>query len=175
MGSLGPGATFTNTLTLTVRPETVPGTYRMKACADSSKAVSEQDDNDNCKTSLGTVEVTPQPDLFVRKVTVPGDPLTVDQGESLTIRVIVRNVGLLDAPASTLTLRLVSTVVTPPRAKSLRERWPCPRSRRAGRVNLMPRPSSMTRPFPAPTSCRPAPTTDLTAKMGNGAGELREK
>ena len=30
VGALGPGATFTHTLTLTVRPETVPGTYRMQ-------------------------------------------------------------------------------------------------------------------------------------------------
>ena len=42
VGPLGPGATFTNTLTLTVRAETVPGTYRMQVCADSGKTVSEK-------------------------------------------------------------------------------------------------------------------------------------
>jgi subtilase family serine protease len=120
VGLLGPGATFTNTLTLTVRSETVPGTYRMKACADYKKIVRESDENDNCLTSVGTVEVTPLPDLVVDKATVVGAPLTINQGESLTIKVNVRNTGLLDAAASTLTFRLASTGVTPPIAKNLK-------------------------------------------------------
>ena len=68
VGPLGPGAPFTNTLAVTVRAETVPGTYRMKVCADYKKTVSELDENDNCLTSVGTVQVTPQPDLVVDKV-----------------------------------------------------------------------------------------------------------
>jgi subtilase family serine protease len=122
VGSLGPGATFANTLPLTVRAETVPGTYRMKACVKFANPLDpnavDGDDNDNCKTSLGTVEVTPQYDLLVKKVSVPG-VLTVDQGDSLTINLVLRNDGLLDAPASTLKLRLVSTVGTPPPQESL--------------------------------------------------------
>ena len=57
--------------------------------------------------------MTPQPDLVVKKVTVTGAPLTVDQGEPLTIKVVVRNTGLLDAAASTLKFVLVSTGATP--------------------------------------------------------------
>ena len=37
VGALGPGATFTNTLDLIVRPEHAPGTYRLQGCADSGK------------------------------------------------------------------------------------------------------------------------------------------
>jgi subtilase family serine protease len=120
VGPLDPGAPFTNTLTVTVRAETVPGTYRMKVCADYKKIVRESDENDNCATSVGTVEVTPLPDLVVDKATVVGAPLTINQGESLTIKVNVRNTGLLDADASTLTFRLASTGVTPPIAKNLK-------------------------------------------------------
>jgi subtilase family serine protease len=84
VGPLGPGATFTHTLTLTVRPETVPGTYRVQACADSGKAVIESDEDDNCKTSVGTVQVTPAADLLVQKVAVLDDPMTVAQKGVLT-------------------------------------------------------------------------------------------
>ena len=55
----------------------------------------------------------------MKKVTVIGAPLTVEQGESLAIKVVVRNAGLLDAAASTLTFRLVSTGVTPPGLEEL--------------------------------------------------------
>jgi subtilase family serine protease len=113
VGTVGPGLTFTHTLTLTVRVETVPGTYLLQVCADSGKTVTENNENDNCKNSVGTVQVTPQPDLFVKRVTVIGAPLTVEQGESFPVQVVVRNGGLLDAPASTLKFRLLSTGVTP--------------------------------------------------------------
>ena len=63
-------------------------------------------------------------------VTVSGAPLTVDQGEPLAVRVIVRNIGLLNAPASTLRLRLLSTDVTPPRSKSLKGLVTVPRGAR---------------------------------------------
>jgi subtilase family serine protease len=120
VGALGPGATFTHTLDLILRPEHAPGTYRLQGCADSGKTVPEKDEDDNCKTSVGTVQVTPMPDLFLRMVTVTGAPLTVDQGASLAVRVIVRNIGLLNASASTLRLRLLSTDVTPQRSKGLK-------------------------------------------------------
>lgn len=113
VGLLGPGATFTHTLPLTVRPETAPGTYRVQGCADSGKVVIESDEDDNCKTSVGTVQVTPAADLLVQKVTVLDDPMTVAQNGVLSTAVTVRNNGLLDAPASTMKLRLVSTGATP--------------------------------------------------------------
>ena len=114
VGTLGPGATFTHTLTLAVRSDTPPGTYRLQGCADagSPKTVIEKDENNNCKTSVGTVQVTPAPDLVVKRVTVAGAPLTVDQGDALAIQVVVRNTGLVPAAASTLKLILVSTGAT---------------------------------------------------------------
>ena len=119
VGELVAGATFTDTLPLTVRPETVPGTYRFRVCADAStddgahlEKMTEKDESNNCKTSVGTVQVTPAPDLQVGKVRA-GAPLTVKQDEILAIEVVVRNTGLLNAAASTLTFRLVSTGVPP--------------------------------------------------------------
>jgi subtilase family serine protease len=123
VGTLGPAATFTHAVTLTVRvPETVPGTYFLLACADSGKTVSESDENDNCKRSVGTVQVTPAPDLLVKRVTVvdaplAGDSVTVNQGDPIAIHATVRNEGLLDAPASTLKLTLVSTGAVPAQTK----------------------------------------------------------
>ena len=58
--------------------------------------------------------MTPQPDLIVKKVTVTGAPPTVKQGDPLTIKVVVRNNGLLDAAASTMKFLLVSTGVPRP-------------------------------------------------------------
>lgn len=113
VGALGPGATFTHAVTLTVKPETAPGTYRLQACADSGKTVAEKNENDNCKTSVGTVQVTPAPDLVVNQVTVTGAPLSVAQKGSLAVQLFVRNLGAQDAVASTLRFRLVSTGPTP--------------------------------------------------------------
>ena len=42
----------------------------LRACADAGKTVTRRPANDNCLTSAGTVQVTPQPDLVVKKVTV---------------------------------------------------------------------------------------------------------
>jgi subtilase family serine protease len=139
VGTLGPGATFTNTLTLTVRPEVLPGTYLLQACADSGKAVPEKDE-DNCKTSVGTVQVTPQPDLLVQTATVVDAPLTLNQGEPLTIKVLVTNAGLQDAPASTLTFRLASTGATP-QSKNLKGTLAVPAVLKGTTVKLKATPS----------------------------------
>ena len=149
VGALGPGATFTHGVTLTVKPETLPGTYFLQGCADSGKTVTEISENDNCRTSAGTVQVTPLPDLIVQKVTLIGAPPSIPQGGDLTIAVAVRNNGLLDAPASTLTFRdgrhpLSKTKGSPPCPPCLGVK------RRSGR------PRSRTTPFPARTSFRAA-------------------
>jgi subtilase family serine protease len=147
VGQLGPGATFTNTLTLTVRAESLPGTYRLKACVKFPSVDNpppdavDSDDSDNCLTSLGTVEVTPQPDLVVTKVTVVGAPLTVNQDESLTIKVNVSNVGLLDAAASTLTFRLASIGLTPAKNFNLKGRLAVPPVPKGTIVKLIATPS----------------------------------
>ena len=89
VGSLGPGATFANTLPLTVRrgdrAGNVPheGVRKVRQPLDPNAV--DGDDNDNCKTSLGTVEVTPQYDLARQEgVGGRGTHRDKDQGESLT-------------------------------------------------------------------------------------------
>jgi hypothetical protein len=77
VGALAPAATFTHTVTLTGRRPRRERTC-LQGCADSGKTVAELNENDNGMTSVGTVQVTPQPDLVVRMVTVTGAPLTVN-------------------------------------------------------------------------------------------------
>jgi len=107
--ALAPTQAFTDETTLTVREETVPGPYRLQACADSAKAVTEKDEDDNCLTSAGDVQVTPQPDLVVKKVTVTGAPLSVGPGDALAIKTVVKNKGLAAAATSALKFVLMDT------------------------------------------------------------------
>lgn len=106
---LAPGQTFTETQLLTVRPETLPGSYNLQACADSGKVVTEKDENDNCRTAGGIVQVTPAPDLVVTQATVTGVPLTIIQGDPVGITAVVRNQGLVSSLGSTLKFVLVDT------------------------------------------------------------------
>ena len=68
---LEPGDTFTEQVTMTIRPETAPGQYKLQACADSDKTAPEVDEENNCLTSTGNIQVLPMPDLEVTSV-VPG-------------------------------------------------------------------------------------------------------
>ncbi len=106
---LGPGQSFTDVQSLIVRPETLPGTYTLTACSDSGKIVTESNEDDNCKTATGTVQVTPMPDLIVQQATVAGVPLTVNQGDTVAITSVVRNQGLAGAAGSTLKFVLIDT------------------------------------------------------------------
>ena len=47
---LEPGQTFTEQVTMTIRPETAPGQYKLQACADSGKTAPEVDEENNCRT-----------------------------------------------------------------------------------------------------------------------------
>ena len=76
MPLLKPGQTFTEQVTMTIRPETAPGQYKLQACADSDKTAPEVDEENNCRTSSGNIQVTPQPNLKVTSV-VAGLPKTV--------------------------------------------------------------------------------------------------
>ena len=66
--------------TLEVRAETLPGQYKVQACADGGKDVTESNEDDNCLTSSGIVKVVGPPDLVVTQVTVRNAPLTVARG-----------------------------------------------------------------------------------------------
>ena len=67
------------------------------------------DEQNNCLTSTGNIQVTPQPDLVVTSVTVPGLPTTVLPSAGLPITVVVTNQGLAQAKASTMKYVLVNT------------------------------------------------------------------
>jgi subtilase family serine protease len=91
---LNPDAEFSDQFTVVVRPETVPGSYRLEACADSGKIVPEQEENDNCKITTGTVTVTGTPDLIVQSVTVPAGTPSIKRGTTFVVTSIVKNQGL---------------------------------------------------------------------------------
>ena len=44
-------------MSLEVRTETLPGQYKVQACADGGKDVAESNEDDNCLTSSGIVKV----------------------------------------------------------------------------------------------------------------------
>ena len=94
---------------MTIRPETPLGQYKLQACADSGKTSSEEDEQNNCLTSTGNIQVTPTPDLVVTSVTVPGLPTTILPGAGLPITVVVTNQGTAQAKASTMKYVLVNT------------------------------------------------------------------
>jgi subtilase family serine protease len=106
---LKPGSTFNGQGTVTIRPETPLGQYKLQACADSGKTSAEVDEQNNCLTSTGNIQVLPAPDLIVTSVTVPGLPTTVLPGAGLPITVVVTNQGTAQARASTMKFVLVNT------------------------------------------------------------------
>ena len=106
---LKPGQSFNGQGTVTIRPLTPPGQYKLQACADSAKTSSEEDEQNNCLTSTGNIQVTPAPDLVVTSVTVSGLPTTVLPGAGLPITVVVTNQGTAQAKASTMKYVLVNT------------------------------------------------------------------
>ena len=78
--ALNAGQTFSLQVSLEVRTETLPGQYKVQACADGGKDVAESNEDDNCLTSSGIVKVVGPPDLIVTQVTVRNAPLTVARG-----------------------------------------------------------------------------------------------
>ena len=83
---LTPGQTFTDEETVTIRGNTPVGEYRLQACADAGKAVSEDDEADNCLLSAGTILVTTLPDLRLGTVTLAGAPVVVTPGGTIDVR-----------------------------------------------------------------------------------------
>lgn len=55
---LNPGVTSTGTERVEIRPDTVPGTYFLIACADDDDKVKESNETNNCTAAVGTVQVT---------------------------------------------------------------------------------------------------------------------
>lgn len=120
--ALAGGGTFTNPHELKVRPETIPGQYRLQGCADSGKVVAEDNESNNCLTRPDIVQVTPQPDLIVKRVEIAGAPLTINAGEALSITAIVKNNGLQDSAASKIKFVFVDTSNPTGPKKNLKDR-----------------------------------------------------
>jgi subtilase family serine protease len=96
--SLAPGATITKTVTVTIPSATPPGTYRVLACADDTKAVAESDEGNNCLASAGTVTVA-RPDLVQQSAANPAGPFR--RGTAFTVSDSVKNDSPVAMPKST--------------------------------------------------------------------------
>ena len=96
---------------ITIRPETTPGQYKLQACVDSGKVAAEVDEGNNCLTSSGNIQVTPQPDLVV-DVGHGARPSRHGRCPApiCAITVVVTNTGLAQAKASTMKFVLVNAV-----------------------------------------------------------------
>jgi hypothetical protein len=78
-------------------PATTPvGPYYLLACADDTAAIPETNENNNCRASAGTVQVTPaSADLVVSSVEDPS--ANTMSGGSFRVTDITRNVGAANA------------------------------------------------------------------------------
>ena len=98
---------FNGSGTVTVSPQTLPGSYRVLACANYKGAVLESNEGDNCLLSAGAVQVAAVADLIVLNVRLPAPPVTVVRGGTVVLTAVVRNQGLGAAGASTVKFSLV--------------------------------------------------------------------
>ncbi len=103
VGAVAPGATSAASVSVTVPSGTAPGVYRVVACADSTGAVTEWDETDNCAVSTDTLQVT-APNLRVTALSNP--PSSVVRGRTMQVQDSTRNVGLAPAVASVTRYRL---------------------------------------------------------------------
>jgi subtilase family serine protease len=108
--TLGPGASSTGTLTVTVPTTTTLGTYYLLACADDAGilTVAESNETNNCIASAALVQVT-APDLIETSVSNP--PALVTFGGSFPVTDTVINQGAGSAGPS-MTRYYLSTDTT---------------------------------------------------------------
>jgi subtilase family serine protease len=97
---LAGGEASTATTPITLRKDTVPGTYYLLACADELKAVAEGDEGNNCRASTTQVVVGGLPDLVVTSVGNP--PPTGKPGDEFIVTDTVNNIGVGEAGPSTV-------------------------------------------------------------------------
>jgi subtilase family serine protease len=96
---LAPGQQHPGNRTVRVPEDTPPGIYRLLACSDDTKQVTEADETNNCTASAGWLTIgNPLPDLIVAAVSAP--PVQRDPGGTFSVTSTTANVGLLAAPSS---------------------------------------------------------------------------
>ena len=71
MAPLAPNATDGPTVTISVYSDTLPGTYKMQACADGPKTFVEAVESNNCIDAAGTLTVVEVPNLVVSSISNP--------------------------------------------------------------------------------------------------------
>jgi len=75
--ALGPGASSTGSVAVTIPASTADGGYYLLACADDTAAVSESNENNNCRASSTTITIpvpAPAPNRFFGDVTLDAAP-----------------------------------------------------------------------------------------------------
>jgi heparin/heparan-sulfate lyase len=98
--ALDPGGVNTGTASVTVPSTTPAGTYRLLACADDLKKVSESSETNNCLAAPGEVTLGGA-DLVVSAVSNP--PATTSRGKKVSITDTTRNQGVAAAGRSSRT------------------------------------------------------------------------
>jgi subtilase family serine protease len=96
--ALGPGATSTGTVDVTIPSSTAAGAYYLLACADDMKVVAEGNETNNCIASSSTVQIQ-RPDLVETSVSKPTPTAIV--GDSFSVTDTAKNQGNADAVSST--------------------------------------------------------------------------
>ena len=102
------GATQTDDVTVGVYSDTVPGTYALQACGDGNGDFSEVTENNNCKTAAASVVVEDVPDLIISSLSNP--PSAGLQGQPITVKDTVKNLGKVAADPTVTKYYLISTV-----------------------------------------------------------------
>jgi subtilase family serine protease len=93
--------------TVVLFSDTVPGTYRLQACADGGGDLTESDETNNCATSDGTIAVSDGPDLVV--ISVGSPPSSAKLEQSFKISNMVKNIGAVRSGPTTTKFALVAT------------------------------------------------------------------
>jgi cysteine-rich repeat protein len=104
VAALAVGASDSGGATLTI-PNMAGGTYYLLVCADSTNAVAETNENNNCLASTGQLTIT-GPDLAVSMVSDP--PATNVEGTPFAVTDTTQNVGT-DAAGASVTRYYVSS------------------------------------------------------------------
>jgi len=102
------GATQTDDVTVGVYSDTVPGTYTLQACGDGDGDFSEATESNNCKTAAASIVVQDVPDLIISSLSNP--PSSGLQGQPITVKDTVKNLGKVSADPTVTKYYLISTV-----------------------------------------------------------------
>ena len=113
MAELAPNASDGPTVTISVYADTLPGTYKMQACADGPKAFTEAVESNNYTDAAGIVTVLEVPNLVVSSIGNP--PAAAPLGGVIKLTTQVKNLGNVQGGASRTKYYLVPSDGSPRR------------------------------------------------------------